>query len=81
MLKIEVAPKSLDKNFGIEIHNHSAMSFEAWNCYPAAIIKHEKMRAGKFFVQCWSRDYIFLESWQDDENVVLECAEFLERFL
>lgn len=78
-LRIEVSPKSGDKNFGIEIFNQSPCSFSDLHFFPAEIIRRDQLKEGKFFVQCNSRDYIFLESWQDDEEKVLQAAEYLER--
>lgn len=81
MVKITVAEKRGDKNFGIEITKVSAASWSDLHVFPLAIIKHERAVACKFFVQCQDRDYIFLESWQDNPDLVLNFAIYLEAVL
>jgi hypothetical protein len=77
-MTINLVPEQGDKNFGIEIINKGPFTFEALGIYPAALVKHEKLSSCKLFVQCNSRDYIFLESWQSDQDKVIAAAEYLE---
>lgn len=81
MVKVTVVDTRRDKNFGIEITKVSAASWSDLHVFPLAIVKHEKAVPCKFFVQCQDRDYIFLESWQDDPELVLEFAIYLEAVL
>lgn len=78
-MKIEVAPSRGDKSHGIEIFNYSTIPFESFEIYPAELIRREKLAPCKFFVQSQSRDYIFLESFQEDPDKVIEAALYLER--
>jgi len=77
-MRIEVVPARMDKSHGIEVYNTSPLSFEDQHVFPAELIRRDKLAPCKFFVQRTSTDYLFLESFQEDPELVLEAALYLE---